>query len=76
MPRGCYIAPVLKNAIIRLSANSIEYQMVSAKLSAMYEHDDLQLHLATRVGMKGKLYRKQTNSPTGTDKSPRPSDSS
>ena len=43
----------------------------------MYEHDDLQLHLATRVGMKeGKLYRKQTNSPTGTDKSPRPSDSS
>ena len=36
VPRGCYIAPVLKNAIIRLSANSIEYQMVSAKLSAIY----------------------------------------
>lgn len=46
------------------------------QVSAMYEHDDLQLHLATRVGMKGKLYRKQTNSPTGTDKSPHPSDSS
>ena len=28
--------PRLKNAIIRLSANSIEYQMVSVKLSAIY----------------------------------------
>ena len=36
VPQCCYIAPVLKNAIIRLSANSIEYQMVNVKLSAIY----------------------------------------
>ena len=55
---------------------SAKYPPSIRQVSAMYEHNDLQLHLATRVGMKGKLYRKQNNSPTGTDKSPRPSDSS